>query len=438
MSARHRAAARPDHAALMRAMGSPDGAWNPLPPDQHLLFARCRELQMTRQQMQAVAWVHLYTVDRYKGGERQQARTPQTHDDERGDLTLKHMAEYFGWDLSNAAKVAESVEELGFFRRDAKGVFWLNATVKPARRTKSETSERGGLYKPLPDYLDAHIKGLSKNERESFVQEWYAAETWHDHALAQAKVAIYERTVARKRELCRRVGADLKTGGGRPRDDEQPEIVQLTFVLEPGAHGFVRTSEPDGFVETSDATSDKPAAEFVRGNVSLLGFTETTENRVSEYAEPPGEAAENTHSPTLEDPKTPPQKGSAADPVLRTVEQNFGPLAPTDELREAFAELPEHFGIPAESVCCAILDKLAEKRRKRYVIESPRALYDFVRAALPTWIRQHPHEIELHSKLLERARLDEAEQTPPTQSSAEIQAEIQAELRALAAAKGIQ
>ncbi len=286
------------HEELMREMGSRDGSWNPLPPDQHLLPAKHPELQLTQAQLASISWVQWMTVDRMKGCETPQTRTCQTHLDERGDLTLKDMMRGLGWkDLSNASKVVESVEELGFYRRDERRVFHLNANVNLRTARERRKHKTGGLYKPLPDYLDAHIKGLSENERQDFIQGWVAAEQWEDDALAQAKVAIYEQTIQRKQELCRRVGAELKTGGGRPREEAKsgqtkPQIVQLTFVLTPDADGFVQTTDAEPFVPTSAAGSYEPEPEFVRDDASLFSSSDSADSSSEKLASAPAEENE--------------------------------------------------------------------------------------------------------------------------------------------------
>lgn len=237
--------------ALMRRMGSPDGRWNPLPPEQHLYPVLYPELEMTKSEMIFLAQVQLKTVDRFKGEDFPQERTEQGHDS-RGDLTLKHYADDLDWDLSNASKVAASLEEKGFIWRDKRGVIYLSAQgLTPVGEGKAKPPKPASKYKPVPDYIEAHIKGLSENERHEFLQGWYGAEDWSDTALAQAKTVIYEREMQKKAELCRRVGTELKSFGGRPREsDKKPQVVQLTFVMDADGE-FVHTS-PTGDVQTEN------------------------------------------------------------------------------------------------------------------------------------------------------------------------------------------
>ena len=70
------------------------------------------------------------------------------------------------------------------------------------------------------------------------------------------------------------------------------------------------------------------------------------------------------------------------------------PVVAADALLGQFAALAPEHGIAVGSVCRAIRDKIAEKRRKEYPINSAGALLGFVRRDLSGWIAQHGRQIE--------------------------------------------
>lgn len=269
--------------ALMRRMGSESGRWNPLPPEQHLFPVLHPAIVLNRTESLLLAWIQLKTVDRFKGEDHPQERTEQAHDS-RGDLTLTDAAEDLDIDLSNLLKAADTLTGYGFISRDKKGVLYLCAGgLNIDGRTESEAKETSGLYKLVPEYLHAHIKGLSENGRREFFQGWLGADKWGDAAHAQAKVAIYQEVIERKKKVCEKIGAELKTGGGRPRqkapdgENPTPQIVQLTFVLGPDSEQFVRTSWHES-EQTSSTGSYEAKGDFVPGDATFYSSRVSSES----------------------------------------------------------------------------------------------------------------------------------------------------------------
>lgn len=289
--------------ALMRRMGSPTGRWNPLPPEQHLFPLLRQDVVLNRTETLLLSWVQLKTVDRYKGEDHIQERTEQAHDS-RGDLTLTPASDDLHIDLSNLLKASDVLEDYGLIRRDKKGVLWLCADgLKPTGRKEGETQNPIGLYKLVPEYLHAHIKGLSENDRREFFQGWLAADEWEEDAFAQAKIAIYERKIERRKELCKSIGAELKTGGGRghkkgePEPEAKPQIVQLKFVLDPDADQFVQTSWRE-YEQTSEAGSYEAESDFVPGDATFYKLSvEASERGELATSVPDGERCKPASTP---------------------------------------------------------------------------------------------------------------------------------------------
>jgi hypothetical protein len=221
---------------LMREMGSKDGGWNPAPPDQDHAFLRS-ELVLTSNAARALAWIKWRTTNGSKPG----GRTPFAAD-ERGRLTLVHMAKDLGWsDLANASRHASELEEKGFARRDNAGVFWLNAEVVPCtvQTTIEDDSENASgenrLYCTynLPKYISERFQQLTKDQQRLFLTGWSDSEEWGKAAQADAVAIIRERVSERQNRLCKELmGIELKSGKKR-RDPEAPTAVQVMFPDSP-------------------------------------------------------------------------------------------------------------------------------------------------------------------------------------------------------------
>lgn len=310
----------------MRRMGSESGRWNPLPPEQHLFPVTHPHIELTKAQHRGLAWCQLKTVDRFKGEDHPQARTEQARDS-RGDLTAKDFAEDLALDLSNACKILDELDDFGFIRRDNDGVIYLTADRlgQPAANRKPRGA--GSFQKPVPEYINAHLKGLSEDQQRLFLTEWYGAEQWAEDANAQAYLAIYKRKIERQAELCKnRLGVELKTlSKGKPRSKspggptERPVIVQLQFVLDPDSKEFLNTSWRES-TETSSAGSQKPHSEFPEGDASFYSSRANSER--GELAQNAGEGGEGKatakpNSETSETAEADPQIGQEVDELIQ-------------------------------------------------------------------------------------------------------------------------
>lgn len=290
--------------ALMRQMGSESGNWNPLPPEHHLYPILRPDIQLNLTERTLLAWVQSKTVDRFKGEDFPQQQTVECHDS-RGDLTLIHAQKDLGLDLSNLAKAATVLEDHGFITHTRRGVIRMCAAgLLEEGRKNSEAQKHTGLYKPVPEYVFDAIKGLSENQRSAFLTRWGATEQWEDDALAQAKILIYQHAIQRRQALCKEVGIDLKSFGGRgktkePKPGHEPEspklkIVQMSFLLDPDSNEFVQTSKQKP-VQTSSEHAYKPEPEFVPGDASLYS-SEVEKKRIASSAR--GSAEKQTKAQT--------------------------------------------------------------------------------------------------------------------------------------------
>jgi hypothetical protein len=124
----------------------------------------------------------------------------------------------------------------------------------------------------------------------------------------------------------------------------------------------------------------------------------------------------------------------AASEIVKTVELLCGALSPTDPLKTKFNELAARFEIPARSVCRFLLNKVGEKQRDNYAIQSAGALYEFALRDLKLWLSQHRRDVEADFRHEERKPPVRAEQ--PDELALEQVDEIKQQMRAAAASKG--
>lgn len=321
-----------EHSALMRKMGSKDGAWNPMPPEQHLTLLR-PDVKMTPNAHRVVAWVIWKTVQLKRGG-----RTPQAHD-ERGDLRLVHMASDLGWvDLSNALKYAIEAEQNGFIRRDDNGVFWLcanvlasgmYATTKNASTEEPEEADDVCTHQ-LPKYVSERLQQLSSENRRKFLTGWRRAEERSKAAQADAVAIIREREFEEQNRLCKELlNTELQTGKKR-RDPKRKLAVQLTFA-DDVADGAVHTSETaaeNGYVQHAESTSYNVEKKAVQTSASLL-TSENREQRESSSSIPAVRAALNDYGTADDD---------AAKTILDACRAEAPEATPADVVRVIHAK----------------------------------------------------------------------------------------------------
>jgi hypothetical protein len=376
------------HEGLMRDMNAPAPYhFNPLPPRSHRTLMDIDQPLHIRY----YGWVLWRTIDRDRRGNHGPKKWHRSAhaQDERGDLGEPHAAKDLGVTEPDARKARLQCQASGWLRVDEDGRIFLAGDAPEPRRNKSEDEKKEIMYKTLPEHLRLYFQQLDISERNRRTAEyWKVQETrkkFEADAIAQARDAADE--LERRWESSIGYQRPDPPPSGRKKKDRAAALVKLTLVHD--GNDFVQNlfedlyEMPEGSVQTDSSLLIPEQLERVSKSLENPVISSTAEEKPETHLPAPEAQSQNL-----------PDKREEGALLTERVEASFGRFAPGDPVKAAFVQLPAQFEIPETSVLRAVTNKLKQKQRKGYEIESATALLDFVREMLPGWILRHGDDIQ--------------------------------------------
>lgn len=405
------APAKDQHLALMHEMGADQ--YDPMPPDQYL--AKLNEEQtLTPRGQQLLAWIQKGCI-RLKPGAPRGGRSAYATVDGKRPLRFSDAAAHFGWDMPAVSRVFGEIQAKGYATKDDSGRIRLCGTVTLAKPPEIDPT----LAKPkakitIPDYVrqqfDANPRG--REAETAYVRTMELINTINAEAIAGSRawgekflaavMAYYDVKLRRhtdgedpEKDASRKVQVnilemsvqDFLAGIIKEAEQEEEKPVQTTedtlysAKTAPVQESYPYSSENREYrVSKSD-----PEAESHFSCEDSLPYQQEAEaiepekNAEPEAAEPPAE--ENQTLPVDENSKPAAEENNT---VVAYVESYFEqPLTPT--LREQWANFAHEAEVPSTSAVRFLMEKTAEKERKSYELEGPRALLQFARVDIKRW-----------------------------------------------------
>ena len=391
---------------LMILMESPRKEFCSTPPSQQASLMDAAEPDDIR----VVSCLLQHTT---RGGDGTRGRCPFGRNPDGTPMKREHVGQKLalrGAKLNAAVDLAIAKKRV---REDEKGRLWVCGSVpEPRVHFKGRRKGVGLCTKSSSFYLTQRLQQLAENEKTIFENRQSRLDAAEDQAIAEVTAQVREAFAPYRKQLLATI--DLKPVTLKKRRHETPRKepqLKVTLQLEFPEFDFVQTvadSSKEDFVQSPDSTSYKPENEFVQTEQPYRRESES--NRVSEWEKD----GANAHSPTVENPssKTAPGNGGASL-VIEYVEELFGKFTPGDPVRVEFAGLAKEFGLPEISMRRCVEEKVNEKSRKRYPVESAGALLLFIRPYMRRWIAQNGRQIESDWNREQRSRDDlEAETSP--------------------------
>jgi hypothetical protein len=250
--------------ALMRAMGSPTGAFDPMPPPQHRFFLD-RSQPMTSR---AIAWLWSKTIRPSKGHK----RSPYARD-ERGALTLTHAAADLGWSLANASTTFSKLEDEGRIRRDEKGRICLRADVPEPEQTKGEDDVQDLCTQNLPDRLALLFQQLAKTDVDKATRAYFERRAHWKKVQADAMALVRRAEDEDEKRWLASLGlTPPDEARGRPVKKREESLVEIKIVA---VDFSVHKTSDDGeltFVQNGDGVSHKTENGSEHKSASLLSL----------------------------------------------------------------------------------------------------------------------------------------------------------------------
>ena len=308
-----------------------------MPPDQHMFFLRKRSGESNVQRV--LAWVRWKTIRRKTDG----TRTAWARD-ERGDLTIAHMAADLGWAQTHAYRDWAKTERMGLVRRDQDGRLWLSGRIPTAKPPQPENTKKT-CTGPLPEYLRLSYQQLSEIERAEFDRTYDAKEEFKKKVLADAVAAARAKFQQIDEDYYKHFGIELRRKEEQPKADTAVQIELLAvpdFFVQKGpvqdqpesvqikAAGLY--SEESGPVHVAPSLlipEETEKAEFSPPTPSTPAASPTTPTQRTAASAPPSLPINRARQPELW-----PGFKYAAD----TAQMRYG-LGEVDEIRDDFARL---------------------------------------------------------------------------------------------------
>jgi hypothetical protein len=246
--------------ALMIAMGSKTGRYDPEPPDQWR-YEYAHGVPKAR----VIAWVKSKTT----GHKEFDGRSPFCISEHGTPLTLKHMADDLGWTLKTAQNVAGEVHAEGRIRLEKGGRIFFCADVAVPQRKKEDDDPNSPIHGSWSTYIVDSIRNLSPEKRAFFEENGPAFLTWKENLLADAMASV--RIVIERVEdtMLRQMGIVKKRI--KKTSKVRGKFLQLTLFSAPE------------FVYGMDTN---PLAEFVQNGKSGLHSAETASHKPENPAAP--------------------------------------------------------------------------------------------------------------------------------------------------------
>ena len=168
---------------LMREMGSKNGAWDPIPPDNYL-----EPLDNSDNPEEIViAYVRSKTL-------RSKHRSAWMTDDRGNELSLSNLAADCGWSLPHASAYVARVVERGVIRTERVGQnlrIGLRADV-PRRETCKTNVKQLPVQSNCPPYILNQINKLAPERRESFERRYQRQSEIRSEVLAAGMSVLRE------------------------------------------------------------------------------------------------------------------------------------------------------------------------------------------------------------------------------------------------------
>jgi hypothetical protein len=246
---------------LMRAAGSPNGAWNP-DPDEHLTGMLREDVCLSPNELKFIALVKSCCV-------RPKPTRPNYDDFGRGrtllgwtetgkPLRLTEVMAFFGWDKGNAHKYSLRPLAYGFIRKEADGQFGLGARVQgryeeqPEGAKSAPEEEEVVCTDNLPNYLAVEIKRFNKSDRLQFLRGWRTIRAAAQQRLNAQKKRLYDLEQTELSVHCKAFELELKRKSESAGDDAEKtegELSVQTTSVQNGADPLYNAA--NGFGQTT-------------------------------------------------------------------------------------------------------------------------------------------------------------------------------------------
>jgi hypothetical protein len=186
---------------LMKAMGVPNGASTPTPPQQLSYFMTEAETDVNR--LVAWAWEHTITVGHPSPGF--DTRSPYCVDKDGKTLHIEAAAIHFDWDPGYSRRILRQARRQGRLRLDQNRRIWLCGEVKPCSIQEDDDilnpsgegkENKKDCTRYVPGYILLEIHKRSKAERERILGE------------EAAKADLFDRWKADALNACRKAYAE--------------------------------------------------------------------------------------------------------------------------------------------------------------------------------------------------------------------------------------
>ena len=241
----------------------------------------------------------------------------------------------------------------------------------------------------MPEGLRLYFERLDPEVRAQMEADYWAIREHRKKLLRDAVAAARDKGQGIEDEWLAVIGYEDGERRGRRKGGREGRIVELAVSGFPELSVQIKGAAKNGdSVQNGNGPMYRNESDSAQISASLLDSEVSESIRVSECT---SEEEKAPPDPPVEEPLTHPE-------LQATLQEEGFPVVAADALLGQFATLAPEHGIPVGSVCRAIRDKIAEKRRKEYPISSAGALLGFVRRDLPSWIAQHGRQIESDTK----------------------------------------
>jgi hypothetical protein len=304
----------PNHLELMRRMGTPRHyGYNPLAPPSHRSMMDVGFSEETR----IVAWGWWRTTDldpEGQSGPRKKTRTERAHDDVRGYLGVKDIADDLGMSLANASDALRRTIEKQLMCRDEKGRIYPNGNAPEPALTKAaddaESEDDVFCTENLPEPLRLSFQSLDIKRRAQYVRHYLGMPKSHfehfekfDAERRSAHTWRYLQALEYKEQL----EADVMAAG-RAKGDEPVEaaladagyqdqehrgrkkvsrelMIELKVLVEPETFFVQKTN--GNFVQNGNSNSYKTENGSGQKSASLLSSSEYSQSSQTPVSKSP-------------------------------------------------------------------------------------------------------------------------------------------------------
>ncbi len=374
------------HAELMRQMGTPKGdGFDPMPPRQHASFLDIGESEQVR----VIAWIWSKTIHPGKGRKRSYFAR-----DQRGTLTLSHMAADLNMALSNLSSAFKRTVEMGRARKDEKGRICLCGDVPDPKlayddqegRNKSENDAEIIFLNKLSASLRYYFQQLPKGESQRRIAEYLQVREYREKIEADAIKAARDAGQKFEDEYLAAIGFTSKEPRGRPKKDRTEPSVQLSILRVPALSVQINgyQTEPN-YVQKEESIPYEIEIGDVQKSASLLNFSEFTELSEKDIREPSSSSLASEIPPTT---TTIPEPDAREAESLARLAAALQPYGTPDQplVRKLWHDCRKNDpGATAEEVCQVIVEKAPGKRNNGlgYFLTAIPPCFPLPRAATP-------------------------------------------------------